>query len=132
WVAQPKMDGVRVQLHFSDERLRNFTRHGTLHTSIMPLDLSTQLRESLSPDVVVEGEWIRHGSLKNTCWVFDLIAIGGKVLSQEPFSERYKLLQTFFKPQGPLVHLVPVIESAEEAIKSISEDREGIEGLVFR
>ncbi|RLG39674.1 MAG: DNA ligase [Thermoproteota archaeon] len=152
-----KLDGIRLQMHAKGGRIRAFTRRLSDVTQSLP-DIVDQFSEIFgSREVVADGEAIaidpegrplpfqfvsrrlrRKSDIARSAkeiplrlFLFDILQIDGKMLIDEPYFRRRKLLEDLVDEEW----LVParVCESEEEASNFLKEalDR-GHEGLIAK
>lgn len=124
--VETKLDGERMQLHFSNGEFKYFSRNGYSYTDDFGSDarcgsVSPYLAKQLKPEVkscILDGEmmpWntkykkfgnkgmnidvksLRVGNIHQPCYcVFDIVYCNGKVLTNKPLSERLTTLKTVF------------------------------------
>lgn len=133
WIAQKKMNGARIQIHVPANPalpLVYYTRQGTVHTKAMNLDMEALLRTLLAPAEnwnIVEGEWIRA---TGRIFLFDTLMDSGRVLSREPYIDRYRRLPRDFI--SPTLKVLSIIRTTAEALKVLLGDDVLVEGLVLK
>ena len=123
WVAQAKMNGFRVQIHVTEERVVNYTRQGSLHTRPLPKALIDALKATFEPGTAIIGEWVQH---EGKIYLFDCIKKDGETLSRLSYKDRFALLPDV---SGPLT-LLPFISDVETAYQTLMD--ETTEGIVFK
>jgi len=149
-----KYDGVRVQIHVKGDKVKVFTRRLTDITQSVP-DVVEAVKEHVrAREAILDGEALgvvngrpvpfqeivrrvrRQRELKDflrrvplKLFLFDLLYLNGRVLIDEPYSERWKLLEEV--AEAELLAKRRVVSSrleAEDFLKSALE--EGHEGVI--
>jgi ATP-dependent DNA ligase len=121
WIAQEKIDGMRVIISMEGNDLRIRTRHG---------------RKPKVPDGTVQklrpGRYVLDGELKDgRLFLFDMLSVDGKDLRDKPFSHRWMLLTGGFSPaMEPEIVLVRCSNKATSFYDEII--KEGGEGIVCK
>jgi len=152
-----KLDGIRLQMHAKNGKIRAFTRRLSDVTESLP-DVVDQFSEIFeNEEVVVDGEAIAISSegkplpfqfvlrrlrrksditrsvqeIPLRLFLFDILHIDGKMLIDEPYSSRRKLLERLVDEKW----LVPakICESKEEVESFLQEALDkGHEGLIAK
>lgn len=152
-----KYDGVRVQIHKKKDLIRIFTRRLSEITQSLP-DIIELVRRNVNADeVVLDGEvigfkdgkpirfqdlvkrvrrirdvWKLIGKIPLELRLFDILYLNGKVLVDEPYERRWKLLESVVKDKNMLAKRI-VTGSVEEAERFFEESiSEGHEGLMAK
>ncbi|RLG49402.1 MAG: hypothetical protein DRN90_01820 [Thermoproteota archaeon] len=152
-----KLDGIRLQMHAKNGRIRAFTRRLSDVTESLP-DVVDQFSEIFgNKEVVADGEAIavspegkplpfqfvsrrlrRKSDIARSVkeiplrlFLFDILHIDGRMLIDEPYSKRRKLLEDLVDNEW----LVPArVCESEEEVKSFLQDAldKGHEGLIAK
>lgn len=156
--AEPKYDGLRVQIHFKDGKASAFTRNLEDATAMFPelVFLAKQMKHNCILDSEAIGidkktqafvpfqETItrkrKHGvdqaaqDLPIRFYVFDVLAIDDKVLINQPLSERKELLADLFKNNQFLEKTNYISTQDPEELKDFHEKqlKLGLEGAVIK
>ncbi len=115
-----KLDGARVQIHKKNDKIRVFSRSLSDVTNSLP-DIVTLIEEKLNAkEIVVEGEVVAIGrngkpmpfqnlmrrfrrlqkiekmieEIPLRLFLFDILYLNGKMLTETPYIERLKILET--------------------------------------
>jgi len=131
WIAQPKLNGHRLQIHITPEReLTCYTRKGTLHTKNLSTELKISFESYANPEghLCLEGEWLKD---LNEVHLFDVLRFESNTLSLYTYQERYGILKDIFKI-SPHLKLVRVLRKETDCMRILSGNDEKIEGLVFK
>ncbi|MBI4157423.1 ATP-dependent DNA ligase, partial [Candidatus Woesebacteria bacterium] len=157
--VEPKLDGLRLQIHFGDGKLKAFTRNLN-ETSWMFPELK-EIKENLNVKEVIldvevvgidEGRKIlanfqttmtrrrKHeiegiaAKIPVVFYVFDIILVDGKSLMDKPYTERRKELERAVK-EGKLFRVVEhEITTDAKRITVLNKKRrgEGLEGIMVK
>jgi DNA ligase-1 len=161
-LAEPKYDGLRVQIHVkkgADGLLRTYTRNLEETTHMFP-ELLTALDELKCDSCILDGEAIGYdrqtGQLQTfqmtvtrkrkheiasaaaavpmRFYIFDVLELNGTVLLDHPLRERKELLKGVFRDSEVLVHAPFIITSDPEVLRSfhVAALAEGLEGAVMK
>ncbi|MGB8644455.1 MAG: RNA ligase family protein [Anaerolineae bacterium] len=103
WVAQEKMDGIRLSLVVDGQTVRGINRTGYYRP--IPESL-VELGRKLPQSCQLDGELIGE-----TYYVFDVLKIGEVDLRRRPYSERWAQAQQLVAGTGMI--FVPVAETPE-------------------
>ena len=156
-----KYDGLRVQAHVSPERIQLFSRHLENITGQFP-EIVENLRSSIrSRDAIIEGEAVpvdpntgeflpfqevsrRRGRKTEvdrmakefpvTLFTFDSLLRDGEDLTERPYAERRKVLESVVKPNDRVrLATVRVTDQVKEAEAFFDEALQaGCEGLMAK
>ncbi len=130
WVAQQKLDGMRVLCHVADGEVLPTNRSGQQTT--IAADVTRGLIH-LPHGTVVDGEVLRSGE-ETIYWLFDVLEFAGKDVSSESYERRFARLTDEVDPG--LSEPAQVLETAWTAKqkRSLYErlQAQGAEGLVFK
>ncbi|MEM2874960.1 MAG: ATP-dependent DNA ligase [Candidatus Hadarchaeales archaeon] len=155
-----KLDGIRVQVHRSGREVQIFTRRMEDYTSMFP-DIIEPLRRSIVPEhAVLDGELVAMdpktrkpmpfqevlkrrrkygieraaGEIPVEIQFFDVLLVDGKMLIDEPYTKRRKVLEDAVK-MGERVKVVEqrILSRPEEIEKFVDEALSlGHEGLMAK
>lgn len=157
---EPKLDGLRTQLHFSKQETRLYSR-GLENVTAMYPDLVKAAENELKCDeVILDGEAIgfnektgkflpfndtvtrkRKYDIQKTLEsvpvkliVFDVLFLNGKSLINEPYQKRRELLEKLLTKKSLLVPAQMTVVDKAYDIDKIFEDsvKEGLEGIVAK
>ncbi|HEY8476460.1 MAG TPA: ATP-dependent DNA ligase [Chloroflexota bacterium] len=161
-IAEPKYDGLRLQLHKIDDRVKLFTRRLEDVTDAFP-DLAVAARRQLrAATAIVDGEAIAHNPETGefvpfqltvrrkrkyaveamaeryplNLFAFDLLYADGRATLDLPLRERRRLLEAVVAaaPDDP-IQVTPALETADPAALGAYFDEmvtRGLEGLVVK
>jgi DNA ligase-1 len=152
-----KFDGVRIQIHIKDAKVRIFSRHLSDVTPSLP-DVVSQIREKISArEAVLEGEVVAYGDehkplpfqdvmrrfrrvhdvhrmitlIPLKLHLFDLLYVNGQMLIDQSYQERWKTLMSISSPD--LLSERIITENIAEAETFLTTAmRAGHEGLVIK
>jgi DNA ligase 1 len=149
-VAQPKLDGFRLQIHLDNTGsvplVKLFSRNLIDMTHMFP-DLVEALKKVKVKSLICEGEAISYDPNSGTfvvfqetvkrkrkhgieaaieefplrVYLFDLMYLDGKQIMQEPQSERYKKLTAIFADQDKDFAIQPISEKKFETAAGLKE-----------
>jgi len=141
WIFEPKMDGFRCLVCTHGGRFLARSRRGWDMTERVP-----ELGSRLPKDIQLDGELIawdengrpdwhllgrrvlrRHDSIAVTLMVFDVLAVEGLSVMDQPYSERRALLETL-EIERPGVQLVATFEDGRTLFDVVCQ--QGLEGVV--
>lgn len=131
WIAQPKMNGHRMQIHIGPKgQLVCYTRKGQLHTAPLTTELESSFQSYVDKEgwIVFEGEWIKY---LNQIFLFDILRIRDNTLMFSSYKERYKLLKNTFSI-SPNIKLLRNLTKEADCLKVMGSEDKHIEGLVFK
>jgi ATP-dependent DNA ligase len=109
WIAEPKLNGTRLQLHKVNGLWQFWGRHGDplkyQPSSSILMALNTL---SLNGYWLFDGELRHHKTvgIKNKIAFFDVFVAEGELLIGIPFGERRKILEKIFRIEADPVGLV--------------------------
>ena len=161
FAAEPKFDGFRVAVHKNGDKVELFSRNLENTTHAFPDIVSGAQKEIKAKSAILEGEAIAYNpeteeflpfqettkrrrkykveemaiKLPLVLFAFDLLYLNGKDITQKPYRERRKLLQSIVSKDGSTVRLAEerVLHSAEDITKFFNEAvSEGLEGLMLK
>lgn len=161
-IAEPKYDGLRLQLHKRNGEIFIFSRRMENLTGMFP-DLAQAAREQLPADrVIVEGEAVAHNPetgeflpFQETVqrkrkheiekmsvryplrlFLFDLLHVAGRGMLREVLAERRAALERLLRVQqeGPIVltEYVPAGDAADLELFFQEMIERGLEGVVAK
>jgi len=161
FAAEPKFDGFRVQVHLDRSNIQLFSRNLENTTHAFP-DLVEGVRTSVkAKTAILEGEAIAFNpqtheflpfqettkrrrkykieemakKLPLVLFAFDLLYLNGKDITQKPYRERRKLLESIVSKNGNIVKIAEEkkLKSAKEITDFFNEAiSEGLEGLMLK
>jgi len=135
WVAEPKYNGSRLQLHYLNGEWQFWNRHEQL----MDYTPNEEVREALA-GLKLEGYWLFDGELRHNktkgvrhkIVLYDVFRAGGTLLLGAVFRDRRELLELLPLRRGGVVSLAPQYrENFYEIFRAAIQDEE-IEGLVLK
>mgnify|MGYP001608898603 CR=1 FL=1 len=175
FAAEPKFDGFRGAVHKNGDKVELFSRNLEDMTHAFPDLVEGVIKEVKAKSAILEGEAIAYNSttqaflpfqettkrrrkyeiekmakeLPLVLFAFDLLYLNGRDITEKPYRERRKLLESIIHkdlPAGPLrseaskaggkvVRLAEerVLHKAEEITKFFNEEiSEGLEGLMLK
>ncbi len=161
-VIQPKLDGLRAQLHMTDKgEVQIFSRNMENLTNSFP-DLVSSLKKLKVKSIVLDSEAVgfdfendtflpfqetmqrrrKHNTEETAleipvkAMVFDILFLDGKDLTQDPLQDRLKLLEKITKDSKVTkIEMLesPVVKSQDELEEIFREYiGEGLEGLIAK
>jgi len=137
WVAEPKYNGARLQLHIMDGRPEFWDRQGK-KLAYQPTDEILNEIKQLFPQKgyhLYDGE-LRHNKVigvRNMIMIYDSLINDGELMLGVPFSVRREYLETFLtigaEPIG-----IPVQYKTEfkNVFNTLVAENEEFEGLVMK
>lgn len=161
FAAEPKFDGFRVQAHKDGDKVTLFSRNLENTTHAFPDIVAGIKKEVASKSAILEGEAIAYNPqtqeflpfqettkrrrkykidemaklLPLVLFAFDLLYLAGRDITQKPYKERRKLLESIIPQGGQQVKLAEhrVLHKAEQINKFFNEAvAEGLEGLMLK
>lgn len=158
WIAEIKLDGIRLLAHVGTDRVRTYTRSGKEQTGKLP-SVEAELLANFPAGTWLDGEivafCIREDGTVEHHWgtaqsvmgsgvdraarmsgavtysVFDVMAVGGTSACSLPFVSRRKLLeQAFDRGEFDAVVLTPQLAATPEALDTALAA--GFEGLMIK
>lgn len=159
--AEPKFDGFRLACHKDGDRVEFFSRNLEDMTHAFPDLVEGVVKEVKAKSAILEGEAIAYNpttqeflpfqettkrrrkynieekakELPLVLFAFDLLYINGRDITQKPYRERRKLLESIIKKDGGVIRLAEerVLQSASEITKFFNEAiSDGLEGLMLK
>ncbi len=148
WLYELKYDGYRIVAYAEGNSVRLMTRNGNDYSSRL-YDISAAVADwTGGRAVVLDGEVVitdasgrtdfqalqnymkNRNSLKLTYIVFDLLALDGVDLRQQPLIKRKEMLESIMKDAPPKLHYSRYVKGhGKESLKAACEaDMEGIIG----
>lgn len=161
FAAEPKFDGFRVAVHKNGNEVKLFSRNLENTTHAFP-DIVKGAREEIkAKSVIMEGEAIAYNPVTSEflpfqettkrrrkykieemakklpliLFAFDLLYLNGHDITEKPYRERRKLLQSVIVKDGAVVRLAEerTLHFASEITKFFNEAiSEGLEGLMLK
>ena len=161
FAAEPKFDGFRVAIHKNGDRVELFSRNLENMTHMFPDLVSGVQKEVKAKSAILEGEAIAYNpqteeflpfqettkrrrkynieekakELPLVLFAFDLLYLNGRDITEKPYRERRKLLESIIKKDSKVVRLAQerVLQSAKQITKFFNEAvSEGLEGLMLK
>jgi len=168
FAAEPKFDGFRVQVHLDRLTVQLFSRNLENTTHAFPDIVDGVKKEVKAKSAILEGEAIAFNPLTSeflpfqettkrrrkynieemmkelplVLFAFDLLYLNGKDITQKPYRERRKLLESIIskdlslgKAGGSIVRIAEekILKSAKEITDFFNEAiSEGLEGLMLK
>jgi ATP-dependent DNA ligase len=137
WIAEPKYNGSRLQLHHLPDGTWEFwNRHGQK----MSFSPSPEILQDLN-GLKLEGYWLLDGELRHNkvkgvrqqIAFYDVFIANGELLANKIFIDRRLLLEEIFKNSGgdSLILVPQFVGNFKEKFDSYKDDPE-IEGLVIK
>jgi len=152
-----KFDGARIQIHRQGDRIRIYSRRLTDVTESLPDIVDLVRRRIASDDVILEGEAIAIGEggkplpfqdlmrrftrvhdvkemaekIPLRLHLFDVLYIGGGLLIDETYEERWRILEKVC-PEGLLARRLVTDDAAEAEAFLRRAIEEGHEGLMAK
>jgi ATP-dependent DNA ligase len=138
WIAEPKYNGSRLQLHFVEDSWQFWNRNG----AIMAYTPNQEMRDALN-DLNLKGYWLFDGELRHNkvrgvrhkIVIYDLFVCDGHLMLGVPFSERRRILDFLFHYRAPDSDALDIIfqydQHFQRVFDSFSDDPE-IEGLILK
>src|SRR3989344_5637394 len=161
FAAEPKFDGFRVAVHKNGDKVELFSRNLEDTTHAFPDIVNGVLSEVKAKSAIIEGEAIAYNpanqeflplqettkrrrkykieemaqKLPLIMFAFDLLYLNGKDITERPYKERRKLLESIIKKDNKVVKLAEerVLHTANEIKKFFDEAvSAGLEGLMLK
>lgn len=128
WIAQQKLDGVRLMIHCDDGNIVPVNRSGAV--TDLPAGLKDPFYMFMSGEFVFDGEFV-----DGTFWLFDMPVAGQAVAPYNPYEHRLAVLTEFYQRWAPgdSVKLVPTAYTVEDkaAFESLLRRRKA-EGMILK
>jgi DNA ligase D-like protein (predicted ligase) len=145
WLYELKLDGYRAIAFKTEKRLHLRSRNDNDFAARYPAIMAGL--NNLPADTVVDGEIVAFdpggrpsfnllqnfsGETPIAYYVFDLLVLGGRDVTQEPLAERQHLLETKVLPHlaTPVRYVAPIDGSLQTLVHSVKAH--GFEGLVAK
>ena len=161
FAAEPKFDGFRVAVHKNGNDVKLFSRNLENTTHAFPDIVEGVKKEVKAKSVILEGEAIAYNpatdeflpfqettkrrrkyqieemakKLPLVMFAFDILYLNGKDITDKPYRERRKLLESILMKHNLVVRLAEerVLHTAKDIIKFFNEAvSEGLEGLMLK
>ncbi len=161
FAAEPKFDGFRVAVHKKEDKIELFSRNLEDTTHAFPDIVRGVTEEVKAKSVILEGEAIAYNpvteeflpfqettkrrrkykieemakQLPLVLFAFDLLYLNGKDVTEKPYRERRKLLESIIDRDNKVVRLAEerILHTAGEITKFFNEEiSEGLEGLMLK
>jgi len=157
--VEPKYDGVRCQIHFTEGTVKTFSRNLENTTGMFP-ELAGIGKELAADEVILDSEAIgydakngklipfqetvtrkrKHGisesakSIPLKFFVFDILYKDGKELLSMPLSERRKVLEATMKHSHHLMLSPQIVTRSAGGIRTYHDEqiKKGLEGAVVK
>jgi len=137
WVAEPKYNGSRLQLHLVNGAWQFWNRH----EQPMAYTPSREVLDALA-GLNLEGYWLFDGELRHKktrgishkIVLYDVFIRQGELLLGQPFGDRRSLLETLLHYRGDyhVLSLAPQYEENFRQVFGLLTQEEEIEGLVIK
>src|SRR3989344_591285 len=161
FAAEPKFDGFRVAVHKDGDKVKLFSRNLEDTTHAFPDLVEGAKTQIKAKSVILEGEAIAYNptteeflpfqettkrrrkynieekakELPLVLFAFDVLYLNGKDITQKPYRERRKLLQSIVSADHSVVRIAEerILHTAAEIAKFFNEEiSEGLEGLMLK
>ncbi len=161
FASEPKFDGFRVQVHLDRLNVQLFSRNLENTTHAFPDLVEGAKKEIKAKSVILEGEAIAYNpqtheflpfqqttkrrrkykieemakKLPLVLFAFDILYLNGKDITQKPYRERRKLLESIVSKDGSIVKIAQekILKNAKEITDFFNEAiSEGLEGLMLK
>lgn len=161
FAAEPKFDGFRVAVHKNGEEIKLFSRNLENTTNAFPDLVEGAKKEIAAKSAILEGEAIAFNpqtqeflpfqetskrrrkykieemakKLPLVLFAFDILYLNGKDITQKPYRERRKLLESIISKDGSIVKIAEEkkLKSTKEITDFFNEAiSEGLEGLMLK
>jgi len=157
--VEPKLDGARIQIHFTKKEIKTFSRNLENTTAMFP-ELGDIVKELSAHEVILDGEAVginpktgnfipfqetmtrkrKHNiaaareSVPIKFVMFDLLYRDGKDLLDMPLSERRAQLEKTVKPKKLLMISPHIVTSVAAEIRAYHDKqlKKGLEGVVVK
>lgn len=103
WIAEVKKNGWRALPVKSEGEITIWTRHKTLITEPV-LNIRSALKRIVPEGTILDGEFInnRTRNIKGRLYLFDIIMLEGKLLTNLPLKERRRILESLITETGDI------------------------------
>jgi len=161
FAAEPKFDGFRVAVHKDKNKISLFSRNLENTTHAFPDLVKGVEKEVKAKSAILEGEAIAYNpqtqeflpfqettkrrrkykveemakKLPLVLFAFDLLYLNGKDITQRPYRERRKLLESIIVKNSSTIRLAEerILHKASEIYQFFNEAvSEGLEGLMLK
>lgn len=161
FAAEPKFDGFRVAVHKDGNDVKLFSRNLENTTNAFPDLVEGARKEIKAKNCILEGEAIAYNPLTEeflpfqettkrrrkynieekakelplVMFAFDILYLNGKDVTEKPYSERRKLLESTIPKDGKVIRIAEErrLKDAEGITKFFNEAiSEGLEGLMLK
>ncbi len=156
--VEMKYDGFRIQCHKKGERVELYSRKLESTTNMFP-EIVEAIKKLKTKEIIFEGEALAYNKDKQkyysfqetmhrkrkhgigaaseefplNLFVFDILYLDGKDLTQEPYSERRKLVEKIFKSDVLKPSESKLVKDADELEKIFQRAiQEGLEGIMAK
>jgi ATP-dependent DNA ligase len=130
-LVEPKIDGIRVFLFKSGEKLVISSKHGAMYTPQSSPKVFATVPEFLHAphQMILDGEYVAK---KARLYLFDVLNVDGRDVRSLPLTERKKILRDILKGTG--LEVPYRLARSTEEVLSLKERyvEEGYEGLVAK
>lgn len=137
WIAEPKYNGARLQLHIMDGRPEFWDRHGNL-LAYQPTDEIRDEIKNLFPQkgyYLFDGE-LRHNKVvgvRNMMMIYDSLICDGELMIGVPFSVRRKYLERFLTVGAEPIGIPVQYETDFKTVfNTLVAENDEFEGLVMK
>lgn len=160
-IAEPKYDGLRVQIHFDkkNKMIRSFTRNLEETSGMFP-ELQRAEQELHAVSCILDGEAVgidtktgkilpfqdtstrrrkhkideKAAQIPVHFYIFDIMEKDGKSLIDTPLFERKKILEAVLKNAPTFLLTPPLVTSDPQKLKEFHEEQlaQGLEGAVMK
>ena len=130
-VVEPKIDGIRVFLFKSGDKLVISSKHGAIYTPQSSPKVFATVPELLHAPhrMILDGEYVAR---KARVFFFDVLQVDDRELRQMPLTERKKVLHEILKGTG--LEVPYKLAKSVEEIQALKDRfvKEGYEGIVAK
>jgi bifunctional non-homologous end joining protein LigD len=127
WIAQPKHDGIRIQIHHEAGKVTAFARSGN------PRALPAHVVDAVKKVGRHHGRLVIDGELvDDTVYVFDVVMCAHADVRSRTYVERLELLWKMIPVEGRLMSSPTALSTVEKLamLKTLREG--GAEGMCFK
>jgi ATP-dependent DNA ligase len=128
WVFERKLDGIRLLAFKDGSEVRLYSRNRLPQNGAYPAFVEA-IRELEVREVILDGEATGPSSKRQPAgyWVFDILWIDGRDVTELPLDARRELLKEL-----PLRHPVCLVERLDDAEPWVRACEEGWEGVIAK
>lgn len=130
-LIEPKIDGIRVFLFKSGDKLVISSKHGAIYTPQSSPKVFATVPEFLHAphQMILDGEYVAR---KAALYIFDVLQVDDRELRALPLTERKKVLGQILKGTG--LEVPYKLAKSVEGIQALKERfvKEGYEGIVAK